>query len=86
MRRAAVSIPSNIAEGDELGTDKQAVRFLSFAKGSAAEVMTQSNIALDIGYINQTTFAEIEDRCVEILKMLSRLISARSSNKAPGAR
>lgn len=86
MRRAAVSIPSNIAEGDELGTDKQAVRFLNFAKGSTAEVMTQANIAFDIGYIDQKTFDEIEDRCIDILKMLSRLISARSSNKAPGMR
>lgn len=40
IRRAVVSIPSNIAEGGELGSDKQAVRFFYIAKGSSAEVLT----------------------------------------------
>lgn len=40
IRRAAVSIPSNIAEGDELGTNKQAIRYFYTAKGSSAEVLT----------------------------------------------
>jgi len=80
IRRAAVSIPSNIAEGDELNTDRQAIRFFYMAKGSSAEVLTQAIIALEIGYINQETFAEIEDRCLEISRMLSRLISARSNS------
>jgi len=80
IRRAAVSIPSNIAEGDELNTDRQAIRFFYMAKGSSAEVLTQAIIALEIGYINQETFAGIEDRCLEISRMLSRLISARSNS------
>ena len=42
IRRAAVSIPSNIAEGDELGSNKQAVRHFYIAKGSSAEVLTQA--------------------------------------------
>jgi len=42
IRRAAVSIPSNIAEGDELDTNKQAVKFFYIAKGSSAEVLTQA--------------------------------------------
>jgi len=78
MRKAAISIPSNTAEGGELGSDRQATRFFNIAKGSAAELLTQAIIALEIGMIEQTIFDEIEARCSEVLKMLSRLISVRS--------
>jgi len=78
IRRAAVSIPSNIAEGDELDTDKQAVRFFYTAKGSCAEVLTQALIALEIGYINAESFSHTEKECQIIAGMLSRLIQARS--------
>jgi len=80
MRKAAISIPSNIAEGDEVGSDKQASRFFNIAKGSTAELLTQAIIALEIGLIEQTVFDEIESRCTGILKMLSRLISVRSKS------
>ena len=80
IRRAAVSIPSNIAEGDELGSDKQAVRHFYIAKGSAAEVLTQAIIAFEIGYLEQPVFEEIEQNCTEISKMLARLIAARSKS------
>lgn len=46
MRRSAVSIASNLAEGDERGTDKESVRFFHIAKGSLAELRTQIQIAL----------------------------------------
>lgn len=78
LRRAAVSIPSNIAEGDELDTDKQSVRFFYIAKGSAAEVLTQSIIAKDIGYLSEEDFKYINEECTAISSMLSRLIQARS--------
>ena len=78
IRRAAVSIPSNIAEGDELDTDKQAIRFFYIAKGSSAEVLTQAIIAIEINYINQENFAHIETECRSISSMLTRLIQARS--------
>ena len=78
IRRAAVSIPSNIAEGDERETDREAVRFFYIAKGSSAEVLTQAIIAFEIGYIDEQTYKEIEKRCLEISSMLSRLISVRS--------
>lgn len=78
MRKAAISIPSNIAEGDELGSDRQAIRFFNIAKGSAAELLTQAIIALEIGIIEQPMYDEIDARCSEVLKMLSRLISVRS--------
>jgi four helix bundle protein len=82
IRRAAVSIPSNIAEGDERETDKEAVRYFCIAKGSSAEVLTQAIIALEIKYISQETFDGIKQKCIEISSMLSRLISARSKTFA----
>lgn len=56
IRRAAVSIPSNIAEGDELDTNKQSIRHFYIAKGSVAELRTQLEIAKEIKYISQETF------------------------------
>lgn len=78
IRRAAVSIASNITEGDELNTDKQAVRFFYTAKGSSAEVLTQSIIALEIDYIEKEDFLHIENECQGISAMLTRLTQARS--------
>lgn len=83
IRKAAISIPSNIAEGDERETDKEAVRFFYIAKGSAAEVLTQAIIAFEIGYIKEEAFEEIKQRCTEISAMLSKLISARSKTFRP---
>ena len=78
IRRAAISIPSNIAEGDELGTDKQAIRFFYTAKGSSAEILTQAIIALEIGYVDKDNFDHIERECQSISAMLTRLIQSRS--------
>jgi four helix bundle protein len=78
LRRAAVSIPSNIAEGNERETDKEADRYFYFARGSAAEMMTQLIIATEVGYIGHDVFLDLEQRCLEISRMLARLIEARS--------
>jgi len=78
MRRAAVSVPSNIAEGDERDTDKEAVRFFFIAKGSAAELQTQAMIASEVGYLDPQTYLAIDKACVEIGSMLARLITSRS--------
>ena len=77
IRRATVSIASNIAEGDERETDKEAIRYFYVAKGSSAEVLTQTIIAHEIGYVSKETFEEIEQKCMEISGMLSKLIQAR---------
>ena len=79
LRRAAVSIPSNIAEGDELDTNSQSIRHFYISKGSVAEVLTQTIIAQEIGYIDKSKFTEIETKCRAISGMLSRLIEARKS-------
>jgi four helix bundle protein len=78
MRSAAVSIASNIAEGDEKDTDKQSIQFFYHAKGSSAELMTQIIIAREIGYINEEIAEDILDRCDHISKMLHNLIKSRS--------
>lgn len=78
IRRAAVSIPSNIAEGDELDTNKQSMRFFYIAKGSSAEVLTHAIIALEIGYLDKECFEHIKKECTAISSMLQRLIQARA--------
>jgi four helix bundle protein len=72
IRRAAVSIPSIIAEGDELGTNKQAIRFFT-AKGSTAEVLTQAIIAHEIGYLDGKDFQHLQKECRGISGKLTRL-------------
>jgi four helix bundle protein len=78
IRRASVSVASNIAEGDELGTDKQSVNFFYTARGSSAEVLTQAIIAFEIGYLTDDNFSHIENECQSISKMLNKLIKSRS--------
>jgi four helix bundle protein len=79
IRKAAVSIPSNISEGDELGSDKQAIKFFYIAKGSSAELLTQAIIAKEVAYLDDKNFSYIEAECQAISSMLARLIQARSS-------
>ncbi len=77
MRRAAVSVCSNIAEGDERDTNKDAARFFYMAKGSVAELSTQVEIAYEVGYLNKIAASEVEAKCSAIGKMLGALIKAR---------
>ena len=78
IRKSAVSIPSNIAEGDERDTDREAIRFFYIAKGSLAELRTQIEIARDIGYLDDKDYKEKEEQCQQIGRMLGSLIKARS--------
>ncbi|MEX1276146.1 MAG: four helix bundle protein [Bacteroidota bacterium] len=75
IRRASVSIMSNIAEGFERGGTKEFIQFLSTAKGSAAEVRSQLFVALDQNYITKETFRELSDTSSEISRMLSGLMT-----------
>ena len=78
IRRSVISIPSNIAEGDERGSNKDAVRFLFIAKGSLAELQTQLEIAYEIGYLDSSALGGLDQTCTSIGKMLGALIKARS--------
>jgi len=81
IQRSAVSVPSNIAEGDESGTNKASVRYFYTAKGSIAELQTQLIIASEIGYIEKTVMESLMDDCNKISIMLSKIIKVRLSNK-----
>lgn len=73
MRRAVVSIPSNIAEGQGRNSDKEFIQFLSFARGSFWELETQIEICLRIGYIDQSLTTNIYNLIAEISKMINAL-------------
>ena len=78
MRRAAISVPSNIAEGDERDTDKDAVRFFYIAKGSIAELRSQLDLAHRISVVTQIEFDTLDAQAEEVARMLRGLIKARS--------
>lgn len=78
-RRSSISIPSNIAEGDESGTNKQSIRYFNIAKGSYAELLTQLIIAERIKYIHINDFIKLEDQCKKVSSMLYNLIKTRSN-------
>ena len=75
MRRAAVSIPSNIAEGQQRISEKEFVRFLSIARGSNAEIETQLEICIRLGYLVKPSVINAEQLCSEIGKMLNSLVT-----------
>ena len=79
ITRAGLSIPSNIAEGYERETNKDFIKFLHYAKGSAGELRTQIYIGIDIGYIDQPTGHHWLTEAKQISKMLAALIKARKS-------
>jgi four helix bundle protein len=79
LRRSAVSVPSNIAEGDERESDKDSVRFFHIAKGSLAELATQLEIAREVGYFTGAQIEPLVTRCAELAKMLGALIRARNN-------
>jgi four helix bundle protein len=76
MRRAAVSIPSNIAEGYGRIYDKETAKFLSIALGSASELETQLIISKDLGYLSEDDYQLLIGQIEEIIRMLTGLIKS----------
>ncbi|MEA3277169.1 MAG: four helix bundle protein [Pseudomonadota bacterium] len=74
MRRAAVSIPSNIAEGCGRDSERDFSRFLKIAAGSASELEYQVLLAKDLGYIGVDAQADLDMRLNEVKRMLNSLI------------
>jgi four helix bundle protein len=75
IRRAAISMPSNIAEGFSRRSNKEFVQFLFIAKGSAAEVQSQLHIALDQHYITQQEFDRTYGEVDVLARQISRFIT-----------
>ena len=70
IRRASVSIPSNIAEGSGRGTNNDFLHFIDMANGSAFEVETQLYLALDLEYISQSEFEEVTTKLLDIERLV----------------
>ena len=73
MRRAVVSIPSNIAEGQGRNSDKEFINFLSIARGSLWELETQLELCLRIGYLGANQTSKASSLTTEVSKMLNAL-------------
>ena len=79
LRRAVISIPSNIAEGTAKASPKEQFHFLEIAYGSLMEIMCQLEISYDLGYIDQVQLRQSEEEIVMIYKMLSSMQSTLKS-------
>ena len=75
LRRASVSVPSNIAEGCSRSSNKDFSRFLEIAMGSIYEIETQLLIAFDLGFINKIKLDELISNLEAIIKMISKFRS-----------
>lgn len=74
MRRSAISITSNIAEGFSRQSYKEKIQFYSIAQGSVTELQNQLLIAKDIGYISESKFQQIAEKTIIVHKLITGLI------------
>lgn len=76
LRRASVSVPTNIAEGFERYSRREYVHFLNIAKGSAGEVRSLIRVALEVGYLDLSKYGQLYNHAMELSRMLSTQIQA----------
>ncbi len=76
LRRAAVSLPSNLAEGSGRNGRKELMNFLHIARGSLFEIGTQLEISHRLGFVSQDDYDRLEERRVTIQRMMNALISS----------
>lgn len=70
IKRSVISVPSNVAEGAGRSSDKDFLRFLDIANGSAFELETQIQLAYDLGFINENDLQNISDKLTEVQKLI----------------
>lgn len=85
MRRAAVSVMSNIAEGFESRTPALFIEFLGRAKGSAGELRAQAYVAHDAGYLRTEQFSNLQDQCAKCSGQISKFLSYLRANREKGS-
>jgi len=76
MRRAALSIPTNIAEGFERASRKEYLNFLNIAKGSAGELRSLLHVSVEVGSFDKAQYESLRDRGVEISRFVSNQVKA----------
>ena len=76
IRRAAISVPSNIAEGYARGSDKEKLHFVRISSGSMSEIDTQIDLSFNLGYISRETYVEMSEKITSVWKQLNALISS----------
>jgi four helix bundle protein len=81
LRRAVISVPSNIVEGLSRSSDKEKHNFLNIAYGSLMETMCQLDISADLGYITEEELRTVELRAVELIRMLKGMMRNLNGNK-----
>ena len=86
IRRASVSIMSNIAEGCDRGGTGEFIQFLSTAKGSAAEVRCQLYVAVDQGYIDESEFTELSALAAETGRIIGGLMGYLRNSQYKGTK
>ena len=86
IRRAAVSVLSNIAEGFERGGDQEFVQFLATAKGSCGELRAQLYIAKDQGYLSESEFLDLYESATEVSKLISGLMKYLRESPLKGSK
>lgn len=86
IRRACVSILSNIAEGFERGGDREFLQYLAVAKGSCGEVRAQLYVAYDQGYMSQDRFDSLSKTAVEVSSLLSGLMRYLKQSSLRGSK
>lgn len=76
LRRAAVSVPTNIAEGFERRSRKEYINFLNIAKGSAGEVRSLLRVAIEVDYLEEKTYLQLYSQAKELSRMLASQMKA----------
>ena len=76
MRRAAVSIPSNIVEGSARPSTRDYLRFCNLSLGSACELKYLAGLSQELGFVEESTWSDVTTRCDAVVRQLQRLVQA----------